>query len=74
MTTVARVAQPEDKRVAVTEPNQRKAAARLLATSLVSTEIAYVQRVLGATATQQELDEKVLAVRAFPWSSIVQPE
>ena len=62
------------KRVPVTELNLRKAAARLLASSLVSTEIAYVQRVLGPTAPQQELDAKVLAVRALPWSSIVEPE
>lgn len=58
-------------KVAVSELNLRKAATRLLATKLVSTEIAYVQRQLGATATQEDLDAKILAVRAMPWSSIV---
>lgn len=61
-------------KIAVTEPNLRKAAARLLPTSLVSTEIDYVQRELGSTATQEEVDAKVLAVRALPWASIVQAE
>ncbi len=61
-------------KVAVSEANMRKAASRLLGTRLVSTEIFYVQRVLGASATQEELDEKVLAVRALPWSSIVEAE
>jgi hypothetical protein len=58
-------------KVPVSELNLRKAATRLLTTKLVSTEIAYVQRQLGATATQEELDAKILAVRALPWSSIV---
>jgi hypothetical protein len=57
-------------RVPVSELNVVKAAARLLTTKLVSTEISYVQRVLGASATQQQLDEKVLAVRQMPWASI----
>jgi len=61
-------------KVAVSETNLRKAATRLLATRLVSAEIEYVQRALGASATQEDLDAKVLAVRALPWSSIVQPE
>lgn len=61
-------------KVPVSEANLRKAASRLLATKLVSTEIAYVQRTLGASATQDDLDAKVLAVRSLPWSSIVQPD
>ena len=61
-------------KVAVSETNLRKAAARLLTSKLVSTEISYVQRNLGATATQEELDAKILAVRAMPWSSIVVPD
>jgi hypothetical protein len=61
-------------KVPVSEANLRKAASRLLATKLVSTEIAYVQRTLGTSATQDDLDAKVLAVRALPWSSIVQPD
>ena len=57
-------------RVSVSELNIRKAATRLLTVKLVSTEIGYVQRVLGNTATQEELDEKVLAVRRLPWADI----
>jgi hypothetical protein len=64
---------PEPK-VSVSELNVRKAAARLLTTKLVSTEIAYVQRTLGSSATQAQLDERVLAVRRLPWSAIAMPE
>ena len=64
----------EAKKIAVTEANVRKTAARLLTVKLVSTEVAYVQRVLGSSATQEALDAKVLAVRALPWSSIVVPD
>ena len=59
-------------KVRVTELNLRKAASRLLPNGLVSTEIFYIQRVLGASATQQDLDAKVVAVRTMPWESIVQ--
>lgn len=62
------------KRIAVTEANVRKAGTRLLRSNLVSTEIAYVQRVLGTSATQDALDAKVLAVRSMPWASIVVPD
>ncbi len=65
---------PAAKKITVTEANVRKAGVRLLASKLVSTEVAYVQRVLGASATQDALDAKVLAVRAMPWSSIVVPD
>lgn len=61
-------------RIAVSELNVRKAAARLLAVKLVSTEIAYVQRSLGTSATQEQLDERVLAVRTMPWSAIALPD
>jgi len=61
-------------KIPVTELNLRKAAARLLASDLVSTEMSYVQRHLGTSATQEELDAKVLAVRALPWASIVLPD
>lgn len=57
-------------RVAVSELNLRKAATRLLSAKLVSTEIAWLQRNLGNTTTQDELDAKVIAVRSMPWSSI----
>jgi hypothetical protein len=36
--------------------------------------VQYIQRVLGATATQDAVDEKVIAVRKLPWASIVIPE
>ncbi|HVR40065.1 MAG TPA: hypothetical protein VMU84_13290 [Thermoanaerobaculia bacterium] len=65
---------PRAVRKAVTESNLRKTAARVLTSRLVSTEIQYLQRTLGNSATQQELDDKVLAVRSMPWSSIVLPD
>jgi hypothetical protein len=58
-------------KVSVSELNLRKTATRLLKSSLVSTEVAYLQRELGTTVTQVEMDAKVMAVRAMPWSSIV---
>ena len=70
MKKVAKVAKVTKTKVSVSELNIRKAATRLLTVKLVSTEIGYVQRVLGNTATQEELDEKVLAVRRMPWADI----
>jgi len=64
----------ESKRIPVSETNLKKAAARLLTTALVSTEVDYVQRVLGNSATQQDIDANVLAVRKLAWSSIVVPD
>ena len=61
-------------RIPVSELNMRKAASRLLASKLVSTEIDYIRRELGNSTTQEALDAKVLAVRAMPWSSIVVAE
>ena len=61
-------------RLRVTDLNLKKASQRLLGQSLVSTEMAYIQRVLGASATQQEIDDNVLAVRRLPWASIVVPD
>ena len=55
----------------VTDSNLRKAALRLLGQPLVSTEVQYVQRTLGNSATQQDMDDKILAVRKMPWASIV---
>ena len=57
-------------KVSVSELNVRKAAARLLTVKLVSTEISYVQRTLGNSATQEEIDARVIAVRKMPWSEI----
>jgi hypothetical protein len=61
-------------RVPVSELNLRRTANRLLGASLVSTEVSYIQRELGASATQEELDAKVVAVRKMPWASIVVPD
>lgn len=61
-------------KIAVSELNLRKAATRLLTSGLVSTEVAYIQRVLGTSATQEDVDAKVVAVRALPWASIVAPD
>ncbi len=61
-------------RVSVSESNVRKAATRVLNAKLVSTEVSYVQRVLGNTATQEELDARVLAVRSMKWSEIALPD
>ena len=58
-------------KLSVSEGNITKAAIRLLSQRLVSSEIHYVQRVLGATATQEDIDTNVLAVRKLPWNSIV---
>ena len=60
----------EEKRVPVSEGNIRKTALRLLQQNLVSTEIQYIQRVLGASATQQDIDSNVIAVRKMVWASI----
>ena len=61
-------------RVAVSALNLRKAATRLLGSALVTPELAYIQRELGTSATQEEVDAKVIAVRALPWASIVMPD
>lgn len=61
-------------KIAVTEANLAKASLRLLSQRLVSTEMSYVQRVLGATASQADIDARVLEVRKLPWASIVVPE
>lgn len=63
-----------EKKMTVSAANISKAANRLLSQSLVSTEIDYVQRTLGGSSTQQQIDATVLAVRKLPWSSIVIPE
>jgi len=62
------------KAVAVSERNLQSAAVRLLPkhNKLVSTEVDYLRRVLGDRATQVEIDEKVMAVRKLPWSSLVE--
>ncbi len=61
------------KMITVSERNLQNAAVRLLPkhNKLVTPEVDYLRRVLGEKATQNEIDEKVLAVRKLPWSEIV---
>ena len=61
-------------RMRVSDLNLRRASERILGQSLVSSEIEYVQRTLGISATQQQIDDQVVAVRRLPWSSIVLPD
>jgi hypothetical protein len=70
----AKPARERKAKIPVSELNLRKAATRLLGAKLVSTEIFYIQRELGTSATQDEVDAKVVAVRRLPWASIVGPE
>jgi hypothetical protein len=65
---------PREPKITVTDANIKKAALRLLSQSLVSTEVSYVQRTLGARATQQDLDTQIIAVRKLPWGSITIPD
>ncbi len=65
---------PRKAKISVSELNIRKAATRLLGVKLVSTEVSYVQRVLGASATQEEVDAKVVAVRGLPWAAIAEAD
>ncbi len=59
----------------VSQSNLHKTAIRVLnGQPLVSTEVDYVMRSLGARATQQDLDAMVLRVRSMAWASIVRPE
>jgi hypothetical protein len=61
------------KMITVSERNLQNAASRLLPkhNKLVSPEVDYLRRVLGDRATQNDIDEKVLAVRKLPWAEIV---
>jgi hypothetical protein len=72
--TAEKVVTRKPAKISVSELNVRKAAARLMSAKLVSVEIAYVQRVLGNTATQEQIDERVLAVRRLPWAEIATPD
>jgi len=60
-----------EAKITVSESNITKAAIRLLSQKLVSNEVQYVQRNLGTTASQNDLDAQVLAVRKLPWAAIV---
>ena len=58
--------------VNVCESTLRKTALRVLnGQRLVSPEVDYIIKALGARATQQELDTMVLRVREMPWESIL---
>ena len=74
MTTIVKKKRTTESKVPVSESNIAKAALRLLSQRLVSTEVAYIQRTLGASVTQQILDAEVLAVRKMPGAQIVGPE
>lgn len=71
---MATTRRPTVKRIPVSENNVRKAAVRLVPHGLVSTEIHYIQRTLGNSATQDQIDEKVIEVRKMPWANIILPE
>jgi len=73
-TAVVKTAVVREAKVPVSEANVGKAAMRLLSQRLVSTEVSYVQRVLGLTASQADLDAQIMAVRKLPWASIVIPD
>jgi hypothetical protein len=62
---------PKSPKIRVTDLNIKKTAQRILGQSLVSTEVQYVQRVMAASATQQEMDDAVMNVRKLPWAQIV---
>lgn len=65
---------PRVRRMPVSALNIAKAAERLLSQRLVSTEVDYIQRTLGASSTQEQIDANVVAVRRMPWASIVVPD
>lgn len=67
---------PTGSRVTVSEQILQRAAARLLphAAVLVSPEIHYLQRILGSSSSQAEIDENVMAVRKLPWTTINIPD
>jgi hypothetical protein len=59
-----------ERKFPVSDLNLKKTAIRLLGQTLVSPEMQYVQRQLGATATQKQLDDNVLAVRKLAWAEL----
>ena len=61
--------------VNICESTLRKTALRVLnGQRLVSPEVEYIIKALGAKATQQDLDAMVMKVRAMPWNSIMPRE
>jgi hypothetical protein len=59
-----------ERKLPVSDLNLKKTAIRLLGQTLVSPEMQYIQRQLGATATQKQLDDNVVAVRKMPWAKL----
>ena len=72
--TEAKIPKVSVAKIGVSETNLKKAAIRLLGQKLVSPEVQYIQRTLGVNATQQQVDDQVLAVRKLAWSKIVLPD
>jgi hypothetical protein len=65
---------PSRAALPVSELNLRKTAMRVLGQRLVSPEVHYLQRILGASTTQDVMDAAVLSVRKMPWAKIVPAE
>jgi hypothetical protein len=62
---------PRESAIAVSAATLKKTAIRVLnGQQLVSPEIDYIVRTLGARATQQELDTIVMQVRSMPWAKL----
>lgn len=65
-------AQKSERLTPVSEKSIKSSAARVTAQgTLVSAEIQYVINALGRSATQQQIDECVIAVRKMKWADIV---
>ena len=72
--TIAKKPSTREPKVSVSEANIAKAAMRLHSQKLVSAEVHFVRRTLGASASQTDLDAQVIAVRKMPWGSLAEPE
>ncbi|MFN2239717.1 MAG: hypothetical protein ABR524_10025 [Thermoanaerobaculia bacterium] len=59
-----------ERKVAVTERILQHAAVRLISTPLVSVEISYLQKHLGNTETETNINEAVASVRRLPWATV----
>lgn len=70
MTKAAKTKVVRERRIPTSSSNISKAAVRLLSQNLVTAEVEYVQRSLGASATHSALDAQIVAVRRLPWSTI----
>ena len=59
-----------ERKIAVTERILQHAAGRLISTPLVSVEISYLQKTLGNSETESNINEAVASVRRLPWATI----